>query len=522
MAYLNDPYNINKESTDSGHPKGKPEYQADEPRTLKPSDHFKLESDLVKTGEKHKYLIDKASRHFTRDINDPELIDIPVTYTDEATGEEYAVFSGSTTNVNPFKDKDKQKILDTELEVYETDKLNTKEPIEPGISRVPPISPLHPFTRMDPKIAQISNLTTYNRAKLPVADLEFRKAFRHIFITRPECYIMARNPDGPAPILSEQAESDEDFASCWSRMPHILKLLSPIYITGSFSKNGVNSNWNYLLSNRVMGLTVSESTLSINEEISKSVEGFTVTPPRHFEALQGSTLSLKFQDTKNMEIYEMIRMWMLYMYKRHKGVFAPPYNGYQYKNAFMDVQEGGTPVNNSIIYHPYDRAEEYCASLFDIVTNESMTKILYWCKYYGIYPTSVNMEGLSNDKNSPITSATITSNFKYHYKLENVNKTLVEFNYAAGITDDLGRVNKAVEASYPFLLSDNYVGSAGMFTGSPYIILGESQNDPLNPDNRIVTPYLQFMPLEDGTFNNKLNLNIVNKRKENGGIIGIK
>lgn len=518
-----------------GYPKGPPKYQNGEKRSLEPSDHFNYNSETINRDIKREFLIDELSRHLTRDINDPNLKDVPVTYKDEF-GNDIPVFSGSTTHINPENNEDKQKIIDNGLDDYETSRVKK---VTGDSNRCPPISPLQPFTRMDPSSAQISNLTTYNRTKLPVADLEFRKGFRHIFITRPECYIMAHNPIGLEPLLSEQAESDEDFSSCYSRAPHILKMLSPIYVTGSFSKNGINSNWNYLLSNRVQGMSVPTTTLTVNEDINKSVEGFTVMTPRHLESIQGSTLDLKFRDTKNLEVYEMLKMWMMYMYKRHKGVFAPPYNGYQYHNFFIKPQESGTPLNNSIIYHPYDRAEEYCASLFDIITNESMTKIIYWCKYYGIYPVSANPEGLNNDNNAPITEATVSAQFRYHYRLEGANKSLVEFNYNAGITDDMGRVNKAVEASYPFLLKhqqpgikdslttleevvmDEYIGSSGMFTGSPYIILGYSQNDPLNENNGIITPYLQFMSLNKGKLNSEINLDIVNNRKETDGIIGI-
>lgn len=496
-------------------------------KTLTPEDHSRYISDTTNKIKNDYFFINDCSRHFTRDVNDNSLKDMPVTY--EYNNNTVPVFSGSTTHINPTNDPDKQSIIDTGLENNEIKKTRSID----NPYGLPPISPIHPFTRMDPYIAQVSNLTTYNRTKLPVADLEFRKGFRHIFITRPECYIMARNPNGLNPILSEQAESDEDFSSCWSRMPHILNLLSPIYVTGSFSQNGINSNWNYLLSNRVMGMSVPTTSLSVNEELTKSVEGFTVVTPRHLESIQGSTLDLKFRDTKNMEIYEMIKMWMLYMYKRHKGIFAPPYNGYQYRNGFMKVPETGTSLNNSIIYHPYDRAEEYCASLFDIITNESMTKVIYWCKYYGIYPVSVSPESLNNDNNSPITEANISAQFRYHYRLEGVNKTLVEFNYNAGITDDMGRLRddiKSIDASYPFLVKDNpediingkYIGGAGMFTGSPYIILGESQNDPLNKNDKIISPYLQFMSIDDRKINSMVNLDIVNSRRETNGIIGIK
>lgn len=473
--------------------------------------------------------IRNTSEHFTRDLNDPEgkLNNIPVTRVVEGIGID-PIYSGSTTSVNPLNDTDKEKVITYGLDTTESENVKSDND-----NQSTPISPLHPFTRMNPTTAQVSNLTTYNRTKLPVADLEFRKGFRHIFFTRPECYIMARNPNGIEPVLSEQCENDEDFSSSYSRMPHILSLLSPIYVTGSFSQNklDINSNWNYLLSNRVQGMSTAQTTMSINENIAKSIEGYTVTPASLVESRQGSTLDLKFQDTKNMEVYEMLRLWMLYMHKRKKGIFAPPYNGYQYRNGFMSVPESGLPVTNdpsyAVILHPYDRALEYCASIYDIITNESMTKILYWCKYYGVYPTAITQDGLSNESNSPITSMSLSATFKYHYRLENVNKTLTEFNYNAGITDNMGRVTKSVESSLPFLLRDDpnnnvlkqYIGGAGMFTSSPYIVIGKSQNNPLNSSEAILTPYLRFMPIND-ILDGEINMGLSNVNKETDGVIG--
>ena len=536
-----------KSSIPTGYPSGKSgRYQIGE-RTIVPRDHFNyLESVFEGENKDDLYYINNKEKHFTRDVNDPALKDIPVLHKSDDNQPEI-VFSGSTTHINPTDDPEKADIILQGLEGHETDSVRSNSSDE---YVNPPISPIHPFTRMDPSTAQKSNLTTYNRTKLPVADLEFRKGFRHIFFTRPECYIMSRNMNGGSlsSVLSEQCEYDEDFASSYSRMPHILKLLSPVYITGSFSQNGINSNWNYLLCNRVMGLTTSSTTLTVQENVTKSVEGFTVTPAMHMESRQGSTLDLKFRDTKNLEIYEMLRMWMLYMYKRKKGVFAPPYNGYQYRNGFLmkstnadsSLPPGAVgsikPISGdvsalSIIGHPYDRALEYCCSIFDIVTNESMTKILYWCKYYGAYPISVTPDGLTNDMNGPLTNEmSVSSQWKYHYKLENVNKTLVEFNFNAGITDNMGRImDKNIIASHPFLLRDDpedkimkqYIGAGGMFTGSPYIILGQSQNDPLNPDNGIITPYLQFMAINDGAMNSQLNLGITNTKTETKGAVGI-
>ena len=449
---------------------------------------------------------------------------------------ELGVFSGATTNVNALNKPEAQKILDAgTYGKYERDRVRNG-------SRTlnPPISPEYPSYRMnddkgDNFLADESLFNAYNRTRLPIADQEWRKGFRYLFFTRPECYLMYR--DGGIIDVCDQAFYDEDFASAYTRMPHIIKMLSPWYVTGSFpvmgseqdalstGKNGEGMNFNFLLSNRVQGLSSGGFTMTTSDSIGKSVEGYTITPAKFVESRQGSSIELSFRDTRNLEVFETARLWMLYMYKRQKGIFLPPYNGYAKENSF---KSGGKNIEGPLSgaqftrMHPYDRALEYCASLYDIVTDESGTKILYWCKYYGIYPTAVN-PSLNNDANDAITQMETSITFKYHYKLENNNKSLVEFNHDAGLTDNIGRINKdKVTSSLPFLLRDGkekdpnpflpkYIGAAGMFTGSPYVVMVASRPDPLS--GKILTvPSLRFMNVPKMELDKKINMDITSTR----------
>lgn len=511
----------------TGPPTGGPAYKQPEERSLKYSDHLTTHTNVTPNGPNNikdsDFFINDHEKHFIRDTNDtisdPTARERKTSYTEDSV--EIPVFSGSATNINPLNDPTKEYIIQNGLENYEINRVGNTSP---------PISPLQPFTRMDPQTAQIASLTTYNRTKTPIADIEFRKGFRHIFFTRPECYIMSFDNNGGL-TLSEQAKYDEDFLSCYNRMPHILKLLSPIYVSGSFSNNSsVNSNWNYLLMNRVQGMNTSTISAKTPETVSRSISGYTVTPAGNLESRQGSTIDFSFTDTKNLEIFEMLRMWLLYTTKRYKGIFAPSYNGYKYRNGFIPISKEPIALPNELIYHPYDRALDYGASVFDVVTNESMTKILYWCKYYGIYPISVTPEGLSNENNAPLSSMTTKATFKYHYKLENSDKSLVEFNYNAGLTDDLGvQIKDNIKSSLPFLLRDDYnnsvlkkyIGAAGMFTGSPYIVMGRSQLDPLDTGNYAVSPYLRFMPIDNEKLDNTINMGLTNNITENMKVLGL-
>ena len=364
-------------------------YVSPENQTLKTAQHFVNRTNNQPQKDKGtttKFFVEDVREHFTK----PSFLGTGKDYStwesankrlDESINSSYManakdgkyevpVFQGATTNINPTNDPEIKNILDNGG--FGED---NESKVSSNNARTP-ISPIHPFLRMQTNsktgynASQIATLTTYNRTSLPVADLEWRKAFMHIFISRPECYIMAT--ENGKLVLSEQAENDEDFGSCYTRMPHILKLLSPIYVTGSFSSNSLDSNWNYLLSNRAMGAPIAQTSLSINENVAKSITGYTVTPGMTVDSLQGSTIDVSFRDTKNLEVSEMIRMWMMYIHKIKRGIFAPSFNGYQRHNAFdSDMPDGGKPVYKDIHrYHIYNRALDYLRPLATRIEDE--------------------------------------------------------------------------------------------------------------------------------------------------------
>lgn len=530
-----------------GYPTDNGRYVRPSNHSLQPSDHFRTGSDgsgigtpngylggedlmknppprfsdITRQLDDNSYIVKDKGEHFIRDLNDvqgsdPKAKERPVIVPNsnvisDTTDPRKFVFSGATTNINPLNDPVKQTIIDYGLSNVVEAKYN-----ESGGYK-PPISPLHPFTRIidprNPNYHQLTNLTTFNRYHIPVADLEHRKAFRHVFFTRPECYIMC-SENGEIK-LSQQAEYDEDFNTSYSRMPYISKLLSPVYVTGTFGQSKIDGdNFNYLLSNRCMGLTPSGATLSTQDTIGKSIQGYTVTPGMHYEGRQGATINVTFRDTKYLEVYEFIRLWMLYIWKIKYGVFAPSFNGYRYINGFPQ------PGNIQQHLHPFDRAIDYTVSMFDYIMDESDIFPRYWCKYYGMYPIDVQIEGLSNSNNDALKSEmNISVTFKYAYKIENTTKSLIEFNYNAGICDNLGQPTSiASELMYsdqfnyvdsPNGILPHHVGAGAGFVGTPYIVLMNVKKDIMNDmkSHNTVTPCLRFSPItKDRFFDHSINM----------------
>ena len=571
MAEINDNdvrakwVNTNKDGSypkDSGYPKDNGRYSKPSLHTLQPSDHFRTDGDGASVGvpngylggedlmknppprfspitrqlDDNSYIVKDKGEHFIRDLNDtnnsdpksrtrPVIINdsnviMPSILNGSGNSPNKVVFSGATTNVNPTNDPVKQQIIDYGLSDYEEERFK-----KAGGDYKPPLSVMHPFTRMiDQKNMndhQISNLTTFNRYHLPIADLEHRKAFRHVFFTRPECYVCCIDDTSYRVKLCQQAEYDEDFNTSYSRMPYITKMLAPVYVTGTFGRSGIiGDNFNYLLSNRCMGLAPSGATLSQQETIGKSIQGYTVTPGMHYEGRQGSTISITFRDTKYLEVYEFIRMWMLYIWKIKYGIFAPSFNNYRYINEFP---KPGLVKNPSRL-HPFDRAIDYTCSMFDFINDESDTFPRYWCKYFGMYPIDVQIEGLSNSNNDALKEEmSVVVSFKYAYKIENTTKSLIEFNYNAGICDNLGQLtsdgSSVLEYSEQFAYANNptseymksYIGPGAPFVGTPYVVLTSVGKDIMHDmeSGTTMSPCLRFSPLSaDKAMSQRLNMGI--------------
>jgi hypothetical protein len=483
-------------------------------KTLTPADHMEIKGYEPIQNSTPEYLVKNPSEHFTRDVNLPGEEDYPVQVV-SYDGTRRAVNSGSTTHRNPFSNPEVEK-MQKDLASYDIEDVREKL----GNPRaIPPLSPIHPFMYMSPTEALTNSFRLYNRTKIPDANIAFRKGFRHIFFTRPECYIMSFGSDGV--VLSEQCTNDEDFQSSFMRMPHISMLLSPSYVTGTVGYNGtIPHNWNFLLSNMVQGMGNTDEKLNLIESTSFQL------PSGTLDSIKGSTISLTFNETRNLDVYEFIRMWILYIYKVARGYLLPSYNGYQYKNAFTtestNSQKFRVTEKTTKFLHPYDRALDYPCSLFNFVTDETGCKIISWEKYFGLFPISVSLK-MENQKNGPITSTEglqVTAEFAYQYREQNRNRTFIEFNYNAGICDRHGNPwSTWLPESLSFLVKDTddavlpkYIGAAGMFTGSPFVVMGSKYTGPdigTKVENTYA-PYLKFLPTDYDLADLRANMGIVN------------
>ena len=137
---------------------------------------------------------------------------------------------------------------------------------------------------------------------------------------------------------------------------------------------------------------------------------------------------------------------------------------------------------------------------------------------------------MSSDLGAAMASdITVDVTFRYQYKLPCVNKSLVEFNFNAGITNSIGKATDStnlnvsdgyLNAQHFFGFRDQninsaanhyipYEGGGGMFTGTPYIVMGRYNRDVSNTNGTgqiTVHPFLRFMGVNNTMINNVGNL----------------
>ena len=258
-----------------------------------------------------------------------------------------------------------------------------------------------------------------------------------------------------------------------------------------------------------------KTSISTKEGMTKSIEGHTVLPGGTLQSTQGGTISITFRETKRLEVYECLKLWMLYIHKIRKGIFAPSYNGYMYENSYLPAT---TVKADYPMYHPYDRALDYTCSIFENITNETMSQVLYWDKWYGCYPIEATLNGIDSSTNAVTGPLTVTAVFRYQYKApacRNIN--LIEFNYNAGLVDHIGHAKTIPDTEPNYLVTEEingvhrYMGPTDLFTGTPYIVMGRGPQNLVTKgfdSNRVWVPYLRFAHCTDDDINGYMNISL--------------
>ncbi|MCM1233304.1 MAG: hypothetical protein NC489_24565 [Ruminococcus flavefaciens] len=291
------------------------------------------------------------------------------------------------------------------------------------------------------EIARAMKYYMYNRFKVPDINLAHNKTVTHVFFTRPDLNILIPGVNGGA---NSQVKNHTEAAMVWRRYPEIFKLLT------DSSRCGDSDNFNMLLSNQVRSFDIRDEQLNTLES-GKSWNEYSMIYGDSYTGRTAGQFSCNFEETSDYSVINLIKLWITYIDNVARGAWSPSYN------------LNGTGVSTSYpdYSHVYTKTLDYAASAYVFKCGPDGEDVLYWSKYYGVFPISTGAGALSWDQEQSIGNGPkLNIQFAYSFKKDMSPISLLEFNHNA-------RVSGTVTAEESF--NPEYNHSSRPFVGTPFI-----------------------------------------------------
>lgn len=281
----------------------------------------------------------------------------------------------------------------------------------------------------------------YNRFKVPTPNDAFTKGFGHVFFTRPACNIFRQTNSGNY-TLSDTVKYDPIFKVGVKQEKSILYQLS---IDGPY-----DHEFGLYLSNKATSFEGREVSLD-SDAYGKSMRGHNIAYGKHnIKSKAASEFSVNYVDDRNLHILKLHNYWVEYISGCYTGRFMP--------------------IPERILAKELD----YVCSVYYIVTAENGEDIIYWAKYYGVFPTNVPGSSMSWTKGQVISNPELSITYQYSFYEPMNPETLYEFNLNT----------KAGNYKYAAAYQPDLLGTGTTWVGAPFIEF--TRRNLSNPSSRPV------------------------------------
>lgn len=231
---------------------------------------------------------------------------------------------------------------------------------------------------------------SFDRFKVPFPEYHLAKTYSYVFFTRPDLNIMVNDK------LAAQVENDPLYYYLYKNDKNILKSL-----TSGFS---ASHDFQTFLSNTAQSFEVSDEFVRTVEH-GETLTGFKVQyGTSNIESRTAGTFSISYTDDKNYTIYKIHKAWVEYISRVYRGEFVPR-KDYRYKKIL-----------------------DYACSVYYFVCAEDGETILFWTKYFGVFPTNIPASTSSWGKGNLIKTPEYSITYAYAFKEDFTPLTLAEFN----------------------------------------------------------------------------------------------
>ena len=271
------------------------------------------------------------------------------------------------------------------------------------------------------------NFTRYNRFKLSMPDDYLSRGFAHIFITKPDCNLYESDYTN----LLKKVKKDPNFAYAFDHRKRIINSL-----TQHHGDNGDKHDWNLLLSNKAEDFSLSDESITTETTPENFMKQKIVFGKTSYESKSQGECSVKYTDNRDLDIYHMHKLWTDYIDKVYSGKWLP-------RDDYI-----------------WGKIIDYASSLYYVLTAEDGETIIFWSKYYGIFPVNLPSSQYSWSKGQSITSPEVNITYQYSLKEDFNPLALAEIN-----------VNSHINGPTKYdPIFNPHTGSSGYtWVGAPYI-----------------------------------------------------
>lgn len=359
-------------------------------------------------------------------------------------------------------------------------------------------------------IARAVKYYMYNRFKSPDTNLLFNRATTHVFFTRPDLNLLLFNDTDGKCIANQQAINHSESSMIYRRYPELFKLLT------DYRRCKDANNFNMLLSQQVSSFDIIDETLTTND-VGKSWNDHNMIYGNSCDGKKAGEFSCNFIEVSDFSVITLLKLWITYIDNVSNGTWSPSYN-------LLSTNPNAKPSKKIDDSYVYTKTLDYAASAYVFKCDPTGDNILYWSKYYGIFPVNTGASALSWNNEDPIgSSPKLNIRFKYCFKRDLSPISLIEFNHNANMS--LG----TYENSY----NEEYAGSSRPFVGCPFVELKlaspSMRPNGVNYESEVTSIKLKFKHTSDNILTDDLlyrtNMtgnglyDVIEELKESKGVI---
>lgn len=269
------------------------------------------------------------------------------------------------------------------------------------------------------------NTHYYNRFKVATPGDMLSRGVPHIFFTRPDCNIFSKSDVSE---LVPKVKADPNFNYAFYHKRYILQQLS--------QRTKLSDDWMWLLSNKITSFNPTDESISNDTYGSNYYKNSIAYGRTNFESKAAGNFSCNIMDTKELDMFHLHKLWTDYISNVYCGMWIP-------KLSYL-----------------WKKIIDYACSMYYIVTAEDGETIIFWSKYYGVFPVNVPSSAYAWQDNSFISQQSLSITYEYSFKEDYNPQSLIELNLNSNINDDVEFVP----------VYDSTLGMSGKtWVGSPFV-----------------------------------------------------